>query len=95
MAEPVPTLTKQQQIDMAREAESILSNPAFVRAVAQVNRTMYETWLATQAKEIEGRERLWAHTKTMESLIVCLRQAIGNGTLARDAIERAKGKPSA
>jgi len=87
----------QQTINEGAEAERLLENPAFERAVNSVRDAIVKTWAQTPIRDHEGQHELRLMHKLLDDLTGNLRVAIADGKftendlqIKRTALEKAR-----
>jgi vacuolar-type H+-ATPase subunit B/Vma2 len=89
--------TIEQRIYNGDQARLVLENEAFAAAFADMKAEFSTAMFATQARDVEGREKLYMMVKLADKLEAILRASLDDGKLAkhelrheRSLAERAK-----
>lgn len=75
--------TLEERIYDADQAQLVLDNPAFARALADIKTEITEQWTNSPARDQDGRERLWNLLKLADKLEANLTARLETGKLAK------------
>lgn len=77
-----------QDLRSGAQAESLLSNPAFKKAIEEVEQTIHEAWAACPVRDVDGAHQLRLMLKALTDVRGVLESCVDNGNAARIEIER-------
>lgn len=92
-------LALRKQMERAAQAKALLDDVLLNEAFAELKQAYLDTWMRTEARDTDARERLWVAQTVLTKVKGHLEQMVTNGTVASvqlaDIEEKAKRKPRA
>jgi hypothetical protein len=82
-------MTPEIELQRAERARQLLEDPMIQEALDVMERDLFEAWLASPARDSEGREWLWRHSVNTRKFRDMLRGTMESGTLA---LEKLRGR---
>jgi len=80
--------TPEQEVERARRAEALLSDPQLREAFDAYRARLHDQWHKSPARDAEGREKLFQMTVALDEAEVGLRAMIQMGKAARDKMQQ-------
>ena len=77
-----------QDINRAAQAKELLEHPIFAGAVDAVRAAIVHQWATSPIRDTEGQHELRLMLKLLDDLMLNLKGAMNDGSLARVEIER-------
>ena len=77
-----------QDINRASQAKELLEHPVFAGAVDAVRAAIVHQWATSPIRDTEGQHELRLMLKLLDDLLLNLKGALNDGSLARVEIER-------
>ena len=78
------------EMDRARQAQDIVEHPLYQEAVETYRHRLMDEWVASPARDQEGREKIWLMIKTAEAVERHLKEIMETGKLATIQMDRRK-----
>ena len=79
--------TLEQRLYNGDRAREVLENEEFVAAFGAIETELIEAWKTSPARDLEGREKLWAYLHLLSKLKTQLTQTMETGKLAKLDLE--------
>ena len=76
------------EVERGRQAADIINHPLFVEALEKYKQRLVSEWMASPARDQDGREKLWLMIKTSEAVERHLVELMETGTLASVQLEQ-------
>ena len=80
-------MTPEEEMRRGQQAEQVLCNPEFQRAITHVKAKIFDQWCATKFFQRRKREELWKMMRIAEDFEVQLEKAVSGGKFAKKKIE--------
>lgn len=90
---PEEELARREERSRGDRARELLADPLLVEAFDVLSRRFVDEWLASPARDVEGREKLWQLQRLLGSLRAHLGQVVETGRLASLQLDQARRRP--
>lgn len=73
-----------------QEAERLLGHPLLLQAFELIEKDIQDQWLNSQARDVDGREKLYLMTKLLHRLRGQLHSVVENGQIVQRTLEQSR-----